>query len=99
PQRKSLLEHLGDVRNHRFLVGGDTLPMHLALGNDIKCVSLFNCTSPWEIYDYGLQTKIISPLLEQFFYKRDYDPRATTAITLEQVLNAVLEHAEIPAKN
>jgi ADP-heptose:LPS heptosyltransferase len=55
PRRKSLLEHLSDVRNHRCLVGGDSLPMHLALGTGTPCVSLFTCTSPCEIYDYGLQ--------------------------------------------
>jgi hypothetical protein len=33
PQRQSLLEHLADVGNHRCLVGGDSLPMHFALGN------------------------------------------------------------------
>ena len=88
-KRASLLEHLCDVRNHRCLIGGDSLPMHLALGTGRKCVSLFTCTSPWEIYDYGIQTKLISPLLEEFFYKRDFDPRATTAITLEEVLAAV----------
>ena len=31
PQRSSLLEHLADVKNHRCLVGGDSLPMHFAL--------------------------------------------------------------------
>jgi ADP-heptose:LPS heptosyltransferase len=90
PRRASLLEHLGDVRNHRCFVGGDSLPMHLALGLGIRCVSLFTCTSPWEIHDYGIQRKIVSPLLAEFFYKRGYDKRATTAISLEEVLNAVL---------
>ncbi len=88
--RPSLLEHLSDVRNHRCLVSGDTLPMHLALGFGRRCVTLFNCTSPWEIHDYGIQTKIVSPLLEQFFYKRGFEARATTAITVEQVLAAVV---------
>jgi len=91
PVRSSLLEHLCDVRNHRCLVGGDSLPMHLALGTNTNCVSLFTCTSPWEIHDYGLQEKIISPLLEEFFYKRDFDPRATTSITVEQVLREVVK--------
>jgi ADP-heptose:LPS heptosyltransferase len=90
PQRKTLLEHLGDVRNHRCLVGGDSLPMHFALGTGTPCVTLFNCTSPWEIHEYGLQKKIISPLLEEFFYKRDFDRRAITAISLEEVLKAVV---------
>jgi ADP-heptose:LPS heptosyltransferase len=89
-QRASLLEHLADVSNHRCLVGGDSLPMHLALGSNTRCVSLFTCTSPWEIHDYGIQTKIISPLLNEFFYKRNFDVRATTAISLEEVLEAVM---------
>lgn len=91
PRRKSLLEHISDVRNHRCLVGGDSLPMHMALGTQTQCVNLFNCTSPWEIYEYGIQTKIVSPLLPAYFYRRDFDPRATTAIRVEEVLEAVLE--------
>jgi heptosyltransferase II len=90
PRRESLLEHLGDVQNHRCLVGGDSLPMHFALGSDIPCVSLFNCTSPWEIYDYGIQKKIISPLLPEFFYRRDFDRRATTTISLNEVYGATM---------
>jgi ADP-heptose:LPS heptosyltransferase len=89
PRRASLLEHLSDVRNHRCLVGGDSLPMHLALGSDTPCVSLFTCTSPWEIYDYGLQTKIVSPLLAKYFYRRDFEVEATTAIGLDEVFQAV----------
>jgi heptosyltransferase-2 len=94
PKRSSVLEHLGDVWNHRCLVSGDTLPMHLALGNKVQCVSLFNCTSPWEIHDYGLQRKIVSPLIKEFFYKRGFSERATSAITLEEVASAVLEQLD-----
>lgn len=90
PTRPTLLEHLGDVQGHRCLVSGDSLPMHLALGSGVKCVSIFTCTSPWEIHDYGLQEKIVSPLLDEFFYQRNFDPRATTAIGLDKVLAAVL---------
>lgn len=94
PVRKSLLEHLGDVCNHRCLVGGDSLPMHFALGTGTRCVSLFTCTSPHEIFDYGLQKKIVSPLLEEFFFKRGYDRRAVTAIGVEEVLKTVLGQLE-----
>jgi ADP-heptose:LPS heptosyltransferase len=90
PKRPSLLEHLNDVQNHRCLVGGDSLPMHFALGTNTRCVSLFTCTSPWEIYDYGVQTKIVSPVLGDFFYQRGVDPRATEAITLEEVYEATI---------
>src|SRR4030095_10924197 len=43
PKRASLLEHLSDVRNHRCLVGGDSLPMHFALGTATLCATLFTC--------------------------------------------------------
>jgi len=94
PKRSSLLEHLSDVRNHCCLVSGDSLPMHLALGTGTPCITLFTCTSPWEIYDYGIQKKIVSPLLEEFFYKRGYEERATTAITVDEVFDAVMHQLE-----
>jgi hypothetical protein len=90
PKRNNLLEHLADVQGHRCLVSGDSLPMHLALGSFVRCVSLFTCTSPWEIFGYGLQTKIVSPLLEEFFYQRGFDARATTVIGVDEVRNAVM---------
>jgi hypothetical protein len=55
---------------------------------------LFNCTSPWEIYDYGIQTKLVSPLLEQFFYKRGFDAAAIAAIRVEDVFDAVINRLE-----
>jgi heptosyltransferase II len=99
PERRSLLEHLSDVRNYRCLISGDSLPMHFALGTGTPCVTLFTCTSPWEIYDYGLQKKIISPVLEDFFYKRGYDGRATMAITVDEVFDAVMAQLEITASD
>ena len=101
PKRPSLLEHLCDVKNHPCLVGGDSLPMHFALGTNMRCVTLFTCTSPWEIHDYGVQKKIVSPLLEEFFYKRGHDDRATTAISVEEVFDAVMNQLEaaVPVAN
>jgi heptosyltransferase-2 len=98
PRRETLLEHLGDVKNHRCLVSGDSLPMHLALGSGTRCVTLFNCTSPWEIYEYGLQRKIVSPLLAEFFYKRVNDPRATTAIGVEEMFAATMDQLKAAGK-
>jgi heptosyltransferase-2 len=94
PMRSSILEHIDDVKNHRCLVSGDTLPMHIALGSGVKCVTLFTCTSPWEIYDYGIQEKIISPCLEEFFYSRTFAHRAITSIQIDEVLDAI--RAQIP---
>lgn len=95
--RPSLLEHLADVQGHRCLVSGDSLPMHLALGSGVRCVSIFTCTSPWEIYGYGLQEKVISPFLEKFFYARGYDARATTAIMVDEVFSAVMNQLSATA--
>jgi ADP-heptose:LPS heptosyltransferase len=95
PERSSLLEHLSDVRNHRCLVGGDSLPMHFALGTRTPCVTVFTCTSPWEIYEYGLQKKIISPLLGEFFYRRGYNERATRAISVSEVKRAVMAQLDL----
>ena len=95
PTRPTLLEHLADVRGHRCLVSGDSLPMHLAIGSGIPSVALFNCTSPWEIYDYALLTKLVSPLLGEFWYKREFDPRATVSIPRSDVLRAVLQAMEL----
>lgn len=97
PERPTLLEHLGDVKNHRVLVSGDSLPMHFALGLGVRCVTLFNCTGPWEIFDYGVQKQITSPLLADFFFKRGNDPRATAAISLEEVFDAVMGQLKVPA--
>ena len=94
PKRPSLLQHLSDVQNHRCLVSGDSLPMHFALGARARCVSLFTCTSPWEIYEYGVQKKIVSPLLAEFFYERGNDERAVTAISVDEVFQAVMGQLE-----
>jgi lipopolysaccharide heptosyltransferase II len=92
PMRETLLEHIGDIRNHKYLISGDSLPMHIALGSQIKCLTIFNCTSPWEIHDYGVQKKVVSPLLGEYFYKRDFDLKATTSISLDEVFNEVITH-------
>ena len=95
--RPSSLEHLADVQGHRCLVSGDSLPMHLALGSGVRCVSIFTCTSPWEICGYGLQEQIVSPFLERFFYARGYDASATTAIVVDEVFSAAMNQLNAAA--
>lgn len=96
PQRASILQHLADIRQHQCLVSADSLPMHLALGSGVRCVTFFNCTSPWEIHGYGLQIKLVSPLLGDHFYSRNFDHRATTAIEVEEALEAVCRQLVCP---
>ena len=91
PKRSTVLEHIADVQNHKCLVSGDSLPMHIALGSGTRCVTIFQCTSPWEIHDYQLQRKVVSPLLGKYFYKRHFDVEATTCIALDEVYRQVTE--------
>jgi len=43
-----------------LLVGGDIFQMHLARIH-IRGVTLFYLHESWEIYDYGIQKKLIHP--------------------------------------
>lgn len=89
PHRSTMLEHLSDVKNHKLLISGDSLPMHFALGSNIKCLTFFLCTSANEIYNYEVQTKLVSPLLKEFFYRQDFDDRAVKIFTVEEVLEVL----------
>ena len=91
PLRKNITEHIADIKNHKLLIGGDSLPMHIALGQNINCITIFQCTSPWEIHGYGIQKKIISPLLKKYFYKRDFNVEAVNCISLSEVKDIVIE--------
>jgi len=85
PLRKSMLEHIADIQNHSLVICNDSLPMHIALGLEKACVSLFTCTSPWEIYDYGILTKIVSPLIQDFFYARELNRKVIESISVDTV--------------
>jgi heptosyltransferase II len=85
PTRPTMLDHIADIKNHKFVIAPDSLPMHLAIGLGIPCLSVFPCTGPWEIHDYGLLTKIESPLLERYFFGRDYIEDAVRCVPFDEV--------------
>jgi len=84
-QRDSVIDYADDINECEFVICCDTLAMHIALALGKRVVALFTCTSPHEIYGYGRLGKVISPLLERYFYKRDYSPEAADAITTADV--------------
>lgn len=88
-QRSSLFEYISEIYQCSFVVTGDTLAMHLALALEIPSLVIFTCTSPTEIYDYGILKKVVSPRLYEFFYKTTNDPEASTAISVEFVLEHI----------
>ena len=88
-QRSQLREYMEEIQQCRLVITGDTLAMHIALGYGIPCVAVFNCTSPHEIFDYGILQKIVSPMLGKFFYNTEYDKEATEAIPVSIVADSV----------
>jgi heptosyltransferase II len=89
PVRPTMLDHLADISNHSFLIAPDSLPMHLAIGLNKPCCAIFPCTSPWEIHDYGLLTKIISPKLERYFFGKGFDEDAVKCIPYNEVKDTI----------
>lgn len=88
-KQNSLLQYMQAINNCSLLLCGDTLAMHLAIAYHIPVVALFNCTSPAEIFDYGLLVKLVSPVLADFFYSTAFDEAAISAIPASTVLDAV----------
>jgi predicted lipid-binding transport protein (Tim44 family) len=54
-------------------------------------IALFFCSSPWEIEDYGLLKKLISPMILDFFPEKmnEYSEDLTRSIKAEQVMSEV----------
>jgi len=88
-ERMQLREYMEDIQHCRLIITGDTLAMHIALGYEIPCVGIFNCTSPYEIYDYGFLQKMISPMLNQVFYKTLHLQEAMEAVSVGKVLDSI----------
>lgn len=91
--RDTLEEYLDDINTCEYLVCGDTLAMHVGLALQKKVVAIFTCTAPQEIYDYGRMVKVVSPLLEKYFYSRAFVPEACDAVSCEEVYRVVRELA------
>jgi heptosyltransferase II len=84
-QRDTVVEYANDIYECEFVICGDTLAMHIALALEKRVVALFTCTSPYEIHGYGRLVKVVSPLLERHFYRRDYSPAPADAISASVV--------------
>jgi heptosyltransferase-2 len=84
-QRNDIRDYLKDIAGCSHIVSGDTLAMHIALAYRKTCTAIFNCTSPQEIYDYGLLKKVVSPILNKYFYSSSYDREVIESVSLEEV--------------
>lgn len=84
-QRNNIRDYLKDIAGCSHIVSGDTLAMHIALAYGKTCTAIFNCTSPQEIYDYGLLNKVVSPLVNKYFYSSSNDREVIESVSLEEV--------------
>jgi len=71
--KSTVKEHINNINKCDLIVCPDTLGMHISIALKKKVISIFNTTSPHEIYDYGVLTKIINPLYDKYFYFKDYN--------------------------
>lgn len=72
-----------------IVVCGDTMVLHLASALNKKVVALFFVTPPWEIEDYGTTKKIISPLLDKYFFVNEYAEELANSISVEEVIQQI----------
>jgi heptosyltransferase-2 len=89
PNRTSIKDHIADIASHNLVICGDSLPMHIATALNIPSIALFTCTSPIEIYDYNLISKVVSPKLEQYYYQRVFDINCTESIGINDILKLI----------
>ncbi|HLD15016.1 MAG TPA: glycosyltransferase family 9 protein [Candidatus Nanoarchaeia archaeon] len=71
------------------VITGDSLHLHLATALKKKIVALFFCTPHWEIEDYGIVKKVISPLFENYFFADKYVEELVNSISAEQVYKEI----------
>lgn len=88
-ERNELRQYMEEIDQCAIILSGDTLAMHISIAYEIPCIAIFNCTSPHEIYDYGILKKILSPLLHQAFYKRERFDEIINSIAIQQVYKEV----------
>lgn len=70
------------------IVCADSYALHIALSLNKPTIALFFCTSPYEVEGYGLLTKLVSPMLMDFFPEKSdvYDEALTKSISPNKVL-------------
>ncbi len=88
-QRDTLEEYVADIDECALVVTGDSLALHVATALQIPTVAIFICTSATEIHGYGRMAKVVSPLLDNAFYRTDYLREAVEAISLDDVAAAI----------
>lgn len=85
----SLKEFSALVNLCEKIICSDSLALHISLAMKKPTIGLFFCTTPHEVEDYGLLTKIVSPLYESFFPEKQdqFSEELINSISVDEVLN------------
>ena len=89
--KSTIKEHINDINNCGLIVCPDTFGLHVAIALEKKVLSIFNCTSPHEIYNYGTLTKIISPFYDKYFYTKEYNDELSNSISVDCIYEKIKE--------
>lgn len=89
--QNSMREYMAIINACDMIITGDTLTLHLGLALKKPTVGLFLVTPPWEVEEYGRLSKVVSPLLQQYFYTNDNVPEIAKSVSVDEVLAKVQE--------
>ena len=92
--KNSIGEFVSVVIICEVIICGDTLVLHICSSLGKKVVALFFVTSPHEVEGYSEMKKIVSPLLEKYFYVGFGSEELSNSIGVEEVLKEVEEVLE-----
>jgi len=87
----SVKEFISLVNLCDVMIVNDSLALHVSIALKKKTIALFFCTPSWEIEDYGIVKKIISPLLNNHFYINEYSEELVNSISADEVYEAFNE--------
>ena len=84
------------VNQCAYFISGDSFALHISLSLKKPTIGLFFCTSPYEVEDYNLLKKLISPLLYNFFPEKSdqYSEELTKSIPADEVLQTIENFAK-----
>jgi heptosyltransferase-2 len=87
--KSSIKEHINDINKCGLIICPDTFGMHAAIAMKKKIITIFNCTSPYEIYGYGRMKKIVSPLYSKYFYTKEYNEELSNSINVNKIIKQI----------
>ncbi len=71
------------------IITTDSLALHLSVALKKPTYALFFSTPPWEIENYENVNKIVSPLLEKYFFSKEFSSELANSISVDEILISI----------